>query len=101
MVKKSLTRQKLKTQLFNSIKNEISDCAAGTYCLFAFKRLANIAVLANPASLDAADTNQTKQNTYFHLLSEIICSGNGLFYQYSSASVRTLAGATRKIWEIF
>lgn len=74
MVKKSLTRQKPKTQLFNSTKNEISDCAVGTYCLFAFKRLAKIAVLANPASLDAADTNKINQSMYFHLLSEIICS---------------------------
>lgn len=60
MVKKSLTRQKPKTQLFNSIKNEISACAAGTYCLFAFKRVAKIAVLANPACVDAADRNKTK-----------------------------------------
>lgn len=71
MVKKSLTRQKHKTQLFNSIKNEISACAAGTYCLFAFERVAKIAVLANPASVDAADTNKTKQKIYFHLLNEI------------------------------
>lgn len=75
MVKKSLTRQKPKTQLFNSIKNEISACAVGTYCLFAFKRVAKIAVLANPATVDAADTNKTKQKMYFYLLNEIICTG--------------------------
>lgn len=51
-----------KTQLFNSIKNEISACAAGTYSWFAFKRVAKIAVLANPANVDATDTNKTTQN---------------------------------------
>ena len=79
-LKRVLTRQKLKTQLFNSIKNEISARAGGTYCLFACKRVAKIAVLVNPDSVDATNTNKTKQKMYFHLLNEITCTGKWIIF---------------------